>query len=374
MPELLVFSWLVACSTRPPELGSIPRGYYDACLTHLSDGDCDEAEQACRLALEYGARWAEPHNALGLIELRCRHAPERARDHFKAALAIDPDSVEAHNNLGASFMDRTPPDLESAADEFSAALEINPGHTAARENLVSALLHIGLSADPKERAATFREARAQILRLLEQEPRNARIWSARGLIELVEGRFAEAERAFKRCLEIEPLPSCHGELGRLYALERRCDLAIPELVEALSAPTVASRELRSDLEAAHQQCAEEDDAIQRMLKIIVREPGVAANHLMLGDLFAQRGILDRAASEWRAALALDRNLCIAAYSLAMNAHKNLESGETVGRCREFLSCTLERGGAGTRDQVDRCRTIVLRLGEPEPFRASASPP
>ena len=56
-----------------------------------------------------------------------------ATDHFRAALRIEPNDAEVHNNLGISLARLG--DTRGAISHFRKALRINPGHALARDNL-----------------------------------------------------------------------------------------------------------------------------------------------------------------------------------------------------------------------------------------------
>lgn len=58
---------------------------------------------------------------------------DEARAHYERALALDPESPDAHNNLGIALAQSGR--LAEAVPEFEAALRLNPGHVNARRNL-----------------------------------------------------------------------------------------------------------------------------------------------------------------------------------------------------------------------------------------------
>src|SRR3989442_3057087 len=64
---------------------------HDPAIQYLKQGQCTEAEETCRLALEYGENFEHPHNCLGMIDLSCRNDIDKAKEHFKAALSVNPD-------------------------------------------------------------------------------------------------------------------------------------------------------------------------------------------------------------------------------------------------------------------------------------------
>lgn len=114
--------------------------------------------------------------------------PEAAEE-LRAALAQNPYSAVAHDNLGICYFKLGQPEL--AIEEFKAALSINPRLSATHNNL--------------------------------------------GYVYLALGRFAEAEAEFKEALAIDPKnDAAHNNLGRLYLEQKRYAEAGAEIAEALA--------------------------------------------------------------------------------------------------------------------------------------------
>jgi tetratricopeptide (TPR) repeat protein len=62
---------------------------------------------------------------------------EEAIAHFREAVQLNPESAEAHSNLGAGL--GLQGKLDEAIVHFRRALQIDPDHVNARENLRKAL-------------------------------------------------------------------------------------------------------------------------------------------------------------------------------------------------------------------------------------------
>jgi tetratricopeptide (TPR) repeat protein len=119
--------------------------------------------------LRVNANEAAVHLALGKV-LGPMGRLEEAVGHFRAALAIAPDLVEAHYYLGLSLL--TGPDVEGARQEFEAALTHDSGYVKAYDGL--------------------------------------------GLIAMRMNRPAEAEKNFRRALELNPDdPAARANLQKL---------------------------------------------------------------------------------------------------------------------------------------------------------------
>lgn len=66
-----------------------------------------------------------------------------ARPFYKMAVASKPDDANLRADLGVTYLEGKPPDLESAFREFEAALKIKPGHEPTLFNMGLAYLKKG---------------------------------------------------------------------------------------------------------------------------------------------------------------------------------------------------------------------------------------
>ncbi|MCC7381640.1 MAG: tetratricopeptide repeat protein [Deltaproteobacteria bacterium] len=347
--------------------------HHDIGIQYLQQGQCLEAEERCRLALEYAPSFEHPHNCLGMIEIQCRNDLDKAAQHFKDALAINSDFAEAHNNLGAVFFRKNPPDYDKACDEFKAAIEIDPGFQDGRENYGMCLMRQGTiagdSGNTELRTERYKDARSHLIRLLEQNPANANARHHLGFMDLNEKRYESAEQNFKRCLEIDSEnPTCCFNLAQVYLETARCEDAIQAYVCVLRGGGGASEVAigaRSGLGSAYEMCAKKDGAIMSFLDKIKADPGNPKHHFDLGNIYADKGLWDQAVNEWENTVKLDPLYCAAYNALAQVANKNLDSAVTIRRCQDFVSCVTERGKNEPVDQfsgqVEQCKALVRKL-------------
>lgn len=351
-----------ACATRSVHPEAIK--HHDLGIEHLARGQCVQAEERCRLALEYGPAFQHPHNCLGLVALECRRDLDAAADHFKDAIALDADFAEAHNNLGTTFFRRDPPDYSAACDEFRAALAIDPAYVDARENLGLCLLRrgtiLGTMGDLDARAERFAEARSHLIRLLELAPDNADALHHLGFMNLEEQRWRSAEENFRGCLEIDPdNPYCSYNLGYVYLETARCEDAIRVFVGALASEraTEVAIAARQNLGVAYELCAREDQAVASMLGAMQRNPGDARAHFDLGHLYARKGRPERAMTEWVYATRLDPSFCRARAALADLALDGGDAAAVDAHCAALAECVEAARGERepeTEETLARC--------------------
>jgi tetratricopeptide (TPR) repeat protein len=160
-------------------------------------------------------------NNLGRVFLEERR-PAEAAEQFREAAKIQPDSPEAHANLGSAL------DALGMADEarreYAAALRIDPGFAGAHYNLGLSLLRAGLT---DEAAGEFRAA-------LASDPAHARARNSLGLALARSGKLPEAMEQYRLSLKLDPgLPEAHLNLGNALFRLGRIDEAVGEYREAL---------------------------------------------------------------------------------------------------------------------------------------------
>ena len=119
------------------------------------------------------------------------HADE-AIVHYRKALEIKPDHVEAQYNLGNALANRG--QVDEAIAHFQKALEIKPDHVRAHANLGSMLARRG----------RLDEAIAQYLKALEIQPDYVKARCNLGDALARSGQIDEAIAQYHKALEIEP--------------------------------------------------------------------------------------------------------------------------------------------------------------------------
>ncbi|HEU4940434.1 MAG TPA: tetratricopeptide repeat protein, partial [Candidatus Eisenbacteria bacterium] len=172
---------------------------------------------------EFALAWAELGSAytraatFGLVPRA--EAIRAARDSVGRALAIEPDLVEAHARLGVIRMFHDW-DWKGAEASFARALELAPGDAVSLNGAGVLALVLGRV----EESITLHG------RASEQDPLSASPHANLGLTLHHAGRFAEAEAALRRALEIAPQRVItRGVLARTLAAQGRGDDALAEV-------------------------------------------------------------------------------------------------------------------------------------------------
>lgn len=160
-------------------------------VAHHQREDHQRAVTLIRKAITIRGREPAFHSTHGTVLLALGRT-EAAAESFRCALEIDPEHVDALNNLGNVLMRRG----EAAAAEgcYRRALAARPGNALACNNLGSALRAQGRL---DEAAAAYRSA-------LEARPRYSSALSNLGRVLHEKGRYDDALECYDRAVAVDP--------------------------------------------------------------------------------------------------------------------------------------------------------------------------
>ena len=179
-------------------------------------GHLEEALASYKRALEHAPSrspgyQAVIHNSLGLVLTREGKTAD-ARDHFAAAVRLNPGFAEAQSNLGSALAAEG--QLAEAIAHYQEALRLKPDYTEPRIGLGGALLREGRPADA---VPHYREA----LRL---DPNLAQAHNGLGGALEMQAHDEEAMAQYTEALRLKPdLPTAHFNVARL--LMKKGDVA-----------------------------------------------------------------------------------------------------------------------------------------------------
>lgn len=145
---------------------------------------------------------------------------------------VDPRALDAYLRGRSNFDQHTLASIQEAIRNFDAAIAIEPQFALAHVGLSRAFW--GLSSAYVSAAEAMPKARASALRALECDPEASEAYTSLGIVKsLYEWNWAEAERDFKRAIELKPSDAeAHMFYGMYLAVIRRFDAAIVELERA----------------------------------------------------------------------------------------------------------------------------------------------
>jgi protein O-GlcNAc transferase len=160
-------------------------------------GDWQGAEQLCRELLRVDEQQADASHMLAVIAgQKGRH--DEAIHHLQTVLRLQPNSAEAHNNMGNVLRiissSTEPAKLDEAIAHYREAVRLRADFFAAYNNLGNALSAQGKLSD----------AEAYLQRALKLQPGNAEVQSNLGILLAKQRRLDEAAACYERALQLKP--------------------------------------------------------------------------------------------------------------------------------------------------------------------------
>jgi tetratricopeptide (TPR) repeat protein len=157
-----------------------------------ADESYPKAEAASRKALSINESLAEAHTALGFVTYRYHLKWAEAEEHFKKAIALNPNYATGHQWY-ASYLAASGR-LNEAVVEAKTAHELEPFSLTIYSDYIRSLYYAG----------RLDEARKESLKLYEMDPSFARSHYELGLVLEEEGKLEEAINEFKLALKQVP--------------------------------------------------------------------------------------------------------------------------------------------------------------------------
>ena len=291
----------------------------------LAQGRAIEAEALLRRAVAAKPVLAEAHAILAAA-LQTQGRLEEALPVFERALALDPDMQDARLALAVCL--QTAERHAEAVGGYETLLGANPAHPAANYGLAMLLAQLGRTSEAaaKYRAAVaadskFADAHYELGRLLENgsateaamdcyrraleadaEHTEARQALATALSDL--GRDDEAIAAFRAVLAAEPDHfEAHRHLGRLLE-EKRVHAAAAGHYDMVLAQRPDDVEALLGAARTRRNVGRRTEALELLQRLEELQPDLAAAFSLRGEILAEIGLLDAAATELRRAVAL----------------------------------------------------------------------
>ncbi|HWQ53682.1 MAG TPA: protein kinase [Bryobacteraceae bacterium] len=186
----------------------------------------DRARESCERALQLNDRLAEPHITSAELYL-ARAAPEKAIEHLKTALALEPKSADALRMLGNAYSSlavRTgdPARHQEALATFKEAIALRPELWTTYRDLGLAYVSMG----------DYRKAEEQLRRMLEFTE-SADAYRNLGAVYHRMDRSEDAIACFRKSIAIKPTPEAYSNLGTVCYYLKRYEEVIPNFENAL---------------------------------------------------------------------------------------------------------------------------------------------
>ena len=222
--------------------------------------------------------------------------------HFREAIRLKEDYVEAQNNLGDALMQNLPnvaaSQLDATLDEAIAhlqrALEVKPDFAEAWTNLATALVQKG----------NVDEAVKDYHKALELAPDLPEANGNLGNALLQQGHTDDAIASYNKAIELRPsYADAHHGLGKALIQKGRILEAIEELRKTLALDQ-NNAEARYELGSALLQNGHLSEATEQLQRVVAASPSHPEAHHNLAVSFAQTGQFNQAIAEYRKAIEL----------------------------------------------------------------------
>jgi len=209
-----------------------------------------------------------------LVSLSSAHAAifRNKESLWTATLRIHPDSVAAHNSLGAVYVDEGR--LPEAMEQIHEALRLRPAYAPARNNLGLAL----------RKAGHFEEALAEFREALRLDPLMVAAHNNAGDILLAQKQLPEAAKEFRQAIAVDHnCTSAHNNLGIILMLQGQSPDALREFQVALTIDP-SNDEAHGNLGIALAQTGRKEDALRELHKALKINPRNASAQAALAAL------------------------------------------------------------------------------------------
>lgn len=230
---------------------------------------------------------------------------EEAVEGYRKALSIDPNLIEALNNLGNLYRQRG--DLDSAIDCYRAGLEIRP-------DMVNLAIQLAITLSSHNR---FREAADAWRKILQMSGDDPDIWNNLGNSLQGLGDLDEAIDAYHKAISLRAeYPEAYSNLGNALLEQGNASEAIAMLNRSIA--------LRANQPGAHYNLG---NALSRVWDLegaekefrisIEQQPDYAQPHNGLGGVLHATGNYAQATEEFRKAIQYWPNCAEAHFNLAI---------------------------------------------------------
>ncbi len=283
------------------------------------------------------------------------------REDIPAALAAikegerntpgDPTLPGARAQLGILLADE-----KEVVDGFERALAIDPEDPTGLEARASYKLHI---------LSDRQGALDDLNRALKTAPGSSTLWSMIGSAQLDRDANREAEAAYKKAIELDPLdPIDHANLALLYLIEMRMTEAKREIDEALKVDPSFDIALIAR-GRYYLQRGEMDKAVEDLLAGSTANPGYSPAQLMLAAAHYEKGDRVPAAQALDNAERLDPNDPVIPVVRTAIAIDEYDSDTAIRNAQEIMRRTRARGGdyapLGANQQAGSTLNDAFRL-------------
>jgi len=270
---------------------------------------------------------------------------------------VNPEAYQAYLKGRYFWNRRTPEDLKKAIEQFDLAVQKDPNYALAYVGLADSYLIAGNLPGSSVKESIPR-AKAYATKALEIDDSLGEAYATLGLINALLWNWAEAEKACKRSIELNPnYATARHWYSRLLNTLGRKDEALAEIKRANEIDPL-SMVIISNLAGFYRERGDYQSAIEQNNKIIEIDPSYFGVQLTFADIYLDQ----KRSAEALAAAEKARDIPVIGIGILGRAYAQL------GRRDEALAVvkTLEEGFAkGNNGTATNIAFVYVLLGDKE---------
>ena len=256
---------------------------------------------------------------------------------YRHTLEVSENNYLAHNNLGATLMEKG--QVDEAISQYQEAIRLKSDYAGYQYNL-------GVALNKKGR---INEALRQFQEAIRLAPDYAEACNNLGSVLMAKGQTDEAISQFQRAIRLRPdYVEAHYNLGIALGRKGQINEAIGQFQEAVRLnPDYA--EAHYSLGAAFDRKGQIEAAISQYREVIRLEPDYADAHNNLGIIFGRKDQTDEAICQFQEVVRLKPNDAEAHYNLGVALIEKGQVNEAINQFQEAIR--LKPDYAEARDNL-----------------------
>jgi serine/threonine-protein kinase len=273
-----------------------------------------------------------------VAEIRLATRPE-AHVELAPPRAVNPDAYEAYLRGRFEWNQRTKESLTRAVADFTQAIALDPTYAPAHAALADCYNQFGTQMVGTGSPRDFRpQAAAAAVQALQIDPYSAEAHAALGYVRHYDWQWAEAEREFRRAIELNPsYPLAHLWYANLLMSRRRLDDALREVKLAQDLDPF-SLVVNTNVAWVLQVAGRHSEALSQLRQTLALDSTYVQAHMRLSGELEHSGQFAAARREAETVMRLTKG---SATALAGLSALDATSGRTDDARRE-LATLLER--------------------------------
>lgn len=208
----------------------------------------------------------------------------------------NPDAYHLYIRGRYFWNKRTPEGMKKAIECFQRAIDLDPNYAQAYVGLADSYNFHEWSGLPKE--VWMNKQKAAAAKALELDDTLAEAHTSMAFVKLSEDAFSEAEREFKRSIELNPnYPTAHHWYSNYLNDQGRCDEALAEIRRAQELDPL-SLIINATVGSALSCSGRTDEAIAQLRKTIEMDPNFMTTHAFLAEAYIKKKMYEEALAEF----------------------------------------------------------------------------